>query len=229
MSDAVHAVGGTQNAGDAVYTGAHDALIVVDVQADFCQGGALPVPDGDAVIPVINRILPMFGRWFYTRDWHPADHVSFSAQPEYSDMSWPPHAVQGTPGAGWCKGLEMPMNAILVSKGDNPQREAYSGFQNTQFDLAQFLKLRKVERVFICGLALDYCVRQTSLDAVAAGFTVYLIEDATRGISVEASARTLAELEAAGVIRIGSDRLVDTGERPPAAYDADGNPIHHDD
>ena len=214
---------------DAVYTGAHDALIVVDVQNDFCPGGALAVPGGDAVIPVINRVVPFFGRWIYTRDWHPANHASFSPQPEYRDKSWPPHAVQGTPGAEWCKGLEMPMNAILVSKGDNPQLEAYSGFQNTQFDLAEFLKLRKVQRVFICGLALDYCVSQTSLDAVAAGFTVYLLEDATRGISAEASARTLAELEAAGVIRIRSDQLVDTGERPPAAYDADGNPVHHHD
>jgi nicotinamidase/pyrazinamidase len=213
----------------SVFTGAHDALMVVDVQNDFCPGGALPVPDGDAVIPVINHITPMFGRWFYTRDWHPADHVSFSSEPEYRDGSWPPHAVQGTWGARWCDGLEMPMNAILVSKGDNPQREAYSGFQNTQFDLAEFLKLRRVDRVFICGLALDYCVRQTALDAVAAGFTVYLVEDATRGISQESSNRTLAELEAAGVVRVHSDQLVDSGERPAAAYDADGNPVEHDD
>ena len=216
-------------AAGTVVTGAHDALIVVDVQADFCPGGALPVPDGDAVIPVINRIAPFFGRWFYTRDWHPSNHVSFSPRPEFHDLSWPPHAVQGTPGAGWCAGLELPMNAILVSKGDDAKHEAYSGFDTRQFDLANFLKLRKVERVFICGLALDYCVRETALDARAAGFTVYLVEDATRGIAADTSALALAELDAAGVLRIRSDQLVDSGERPPAAYDADGNPIHHDD
>ncbi|NLE11815.1 MAG: isochorismatase family protein, partial [Actinobacteria bacterium] len=93
-------------------TGAHDALIVVDVQRDFCAGGALPVPGGDEVIPAINSIVPLFGRWIYTRDWHPADHVSFSEHPEYRDGSWPPHCVQGTPGSDWCKSLDMPMNAI---------------------------------------------------------------------------------------------------------------------
>ena len=164
-----------------MYTGAHDALIVVDVQADFCPGGALPVPDGEAVVPVINRIAPFFGRWIYTRDWHPADHVCFSLTPEYKDMSWPPHAVQFTAGAQWCAGLELPMNAILVTKGDQPGREEYSAFQNPKLDLAYFLKLRKVERLFVCGLALDVCVRQTCLDSLAAGFTVYLVEDAVQG------------------------------------------------
>jgi nicotinamidase/pyrazinamidase len=187
------------------------------------------VPDGDAVVPVINRIVPFFGRWIYTRDWHPADHVCFSPQPRFSDLSWPAHAVQSTPGARWCDGLEMPMNAILVSKGDDPRQDAYSAFQTPRLDLAEFLKLRKVDRVFVCGLALDVCVRQTSLDGRAAGFTVYLVEDATRGLTPESCAGALAELEAAGVICIGSHQLVDSGERPPAAYDPDGNPIHHDD
>lgn len=219
----------SSNADETIYTGAHDALIVVDMQKDFCPGGALGVPSGDSIIPVINRLVPMFGRWVFTRDWHPPDHISFSPNPEYRDMSWPPHAVQNTPGAEWCDGLEMPMNAILVSKADTPQREAYSGFQNNQFDLAEFLKHRKVERVFITGLALDYCVRQTSLDAAAAGFKVFLIEDATKGIAHETSARALADLEAAGVTVIRSEQLVDSGERPPADYDDDGNPIaHHD-
>ncbi len=214
-----------------VYTGAHDALVVVDVQADFCPGGALEVPDGDAVVPVINRIAPFFGRWIYTRDWHPADHVCFSLQPEYKDMSWPPHAVQFTAGAQWCTGLELPMNAILVTKGDQAGREEYSAFQNPKLDLGMFLKLRKVERLFICGLALDVCVKQTCLDARAAEFTVYLVEDACRGITPESTEQALAELTAAGVIRITSDQLIDSGERPPAAYDEHGNPIHgdHDD
>jgi nicotinamidase/pyrazinamidase len=212
-----------------VRTAARDALVVVDVQRDFCPGGTLAVPGGDEVIPVINSIIPFFGRWIYTRDWHPADHASFSARPEFRDGSWPAHCVQGTPGAEWCAGLDMPMNATLVSKGDDPERDSYSGFQVNRLDLAQFLHLRKVERLFVTGLATDYCVRQTALDARAADFTVYLVEDAVRGISAASTARALAELEEAGVIRVRAEELEDSGERPPAAYDEDGNPVEHDD
>jgi nicotinamidase/pyrazinamidase len=215
--------------GDTILTGARDALIVVDVQRDFCSGGSLAVPGGDEVIPVINRIIPFFGRWIYTRDWHPADHESFSDTPEYRDGSWPPHCVQGTSGANWCAELDMPMNAILVSKGDDPELETYSGFRVDRLDLAEFLHLRKVERIFITGLATEYCVRQTALDACAADFTVYLVEDAVRGISPEACTRALKEMEEAGVIRVRSDRLEDSGERPAPAYDEHGNPIEHDD
>ena len=212
-----------------VLVGARDALIVVDMQRDFCPGGSLAVPGATEIIPVINRIIPFFGRWLYTRDWHPADHVSFCDQPRFHDGSWPVHAVQGTPGADWCPGLDIPMNAILVSKGDDPQREAYSGFRVDRLDLAQFLRLRKVERVFITGLATDYCVRSTALDARAAGFTVYLVEDAVRGVAPESTARALTELEAAGVVRVTSEQLEDSGERPLPAYDENGNPIEHDD
>ncbi|MBN1320673.1 MAG: nicotinamidase [Thermoleophilia bacterium] len=218
--------GGAGN--ETILTGAHDALIVVDVQNDFCPGGSLAVPDGDAVIPVINRIVPFFGRWIYTRDWHPADHSSFSDLPEYRDGSWPPHCVQGTPGSDWCKALDMPMNAILVTKGDDPGQEAYSGFQVKRLDLAAFLHGHDVERVFITGLATEYCVRQTALDALTAGFTVYLVEDAVRGISAQDSARTLAELEEAGALRVWSTQLADSGERPAPAYDEHGNLIDDD-
>ena len=214
--------------GQTILTGARDTLIVVDVQNDFCPGGSLAAPDGDAVIPVINRMVPFFGRWIYTRDWHPADHSSFSDRPEYRDGSWPPHCVQGTPGSEWCRALDMPVNAILVTKGDDPGQEAYSGFQVKRLDLAAFLHGHDVERVFITGLATEYCVRQTVLDALAAGFTVYLIEDAVRGISPEKSARTLAELEQAGAIRVWSTQLEDSGERPAPAYDEHGNPIDDD-
>jgi nicotinamidase/pyrazinamidase len=217
-----------RDGGEPVLTGARDALIVVDVQRDFCPGGALPVAGGDEVIPVINNIVPMFGRWIYTRDWHPAGHVSFSTDPRFRDGSWPAHAVQGTPGAEWCSDLDMPMNAILVSKGDDPGREAYSGFQVDRLDLAEFLRLRKVERIFVTGLATDYCVRQTALDARAAGFTVYLVEDAVRGVAPETTAQALAEMEAAGVKRVLSAQLRDSGERPPAAYDEHGNPVAQD-
>jgi nicotinamidase-related amidase len=212
-----------------VRTGAHDVLMVVDVQRDFCPGGALGVAGGDEVVPIINKIVPMFGRWVYTRDWHPHNHVSFSEHPEFRDGSWPPHAVQGTSGSGWCDGLEMPMNAILVSKGDDPDLEEYSGFPAKRLDLAQFLRLRKVDRVFIAGLTADFCVKNTALDARDAGFTVFVVEDAVRGVAPDTTEQAWAEMDAAGVIRIRSDQIEDSGERPPAAYDEHGNPVHHDD
>ena len=212
-----------------VVTGARDVLMVVDVQQDFCPGGALAVEGGDQVVPVINRIIPMFGRWVYTRDWHPCDHTSFCAAPEFRDGSWPIHAVQGTPGARWHPDLDMPMNAILVSKGDDPDHEAYSGFQVKRLDLGEFLHLRKVERVFVTGLATDYCVCNTALDARAAGFTVFLVEDAVRGVAAETTAAAVARMQDAGVIQIRSEQIVDSGERPAPHYDEHGNPVHHDD
>jgi nicotinamidase/pyrazinamidase len=215
---------------ETILTGAHDALIVVDVQNDFCLGGSLAVPNGDEVIPVINRIAPMFGRWVYTRDWHPAGHVSFSDDPQFRDGSWPPHAVQGTHGVDWCAGLELPMNAILVNHGDDPDTDSYSAFQTSRFDLADFLKRRQVKRVFVTGLATDYCVCNTALDAANAGFTVFLVEDAVRGIAADTTSQALTLLEAAGVLRIRSDQMEDSGERPAPAYDEHGNPVaHHDD
>lgn len=200
---------GVAGGATTILTGAHDVLMVVDVQRDFCAGGALAVESGDEVIPIINGLLPKFGRWVYTRDWHPHDHISFSAHPEFRDGSWPPHAVQDTPGAAWCDGLEVPANATLVSKGDDPDYEAYSGFPKKRLDLAEFLRLRKVERVFIAGLAADYCVRYTALDAKEAGFTVFVIEDAVRGVAPDTTAAAFAELDAAGVIRVRSDQIED--------------------
>lgn len=226
--DAGIGLAGTAASG-AVFTGAHDVLMVVDVQADFCPGGALGVAGGDEVVPVINSIVPKFGRWVYTRDWHPHDHVSFSDHPLFRDGSWPPHAVQGTPGASWCAGLEMPMNAILISKGDYPGLEEYSGFPKQRLDLAQFLRLRRVERVFIAGLTADYCVRRTALDARSAGFAVFLVEDAVRGVAPDTTAEALLEMEEAGVVFIRSDQIIDSGVRPAAAYDEHGNPVDHDD
>ena len=219
---------GVEGGGPVVHTGAHDVLMVVDVQRDFCPGGALAVHGGEEVIPIINRLVPMFDRWVYTRDWHPHDHISFSEHPEFRDGSWPPHAVQGTSGAAWCDGLEMPMKAILVSKGDDPDQEAYSGFRVKRLDLAEFLRLRKVERVFIAGLTADYCVHDTALDARAAGFTVFVVEDAIRGVAPDTTAAALADLDAAGVIRIRSDHIGDPGEMPPAAYDGLSNSVRHD-
>jgi nicotinamidase/pyrazinamidase len=123
----------------------------------------------------------------------------------------------------------MPMNAILVSKGDDPAADVYSVFRVERLDLAEFLQHRKVNRVFLSGLAIEYCVRCTALDACASGFEVFLVEDAVRGLTPAGSAAALVELEAAGVVRVRSEQLEDSGERPPLAYDEHGHPVEADD
>lgn len=159
-----------------------DALIVVDVQQDFCPGGALAVKDGDAVVPVINRTAPLFSHHVYTRDWHPVNHCSFSNTPEYRDGSWPIHCVQNTPGAAFHSELHVPKDALIISKATSPNTEAYSGFDNP--DLGEALRRRGVTRIFICGLATDYCVKATALDAIQYGFRVVVVEDACRAVDV---------------------------------------------
>ncbi|HEX7344665.1 MAG TPA: nicotinamidase, partial [bacterium] len=158
----------------------HDALIVVDVQYDFLPGGNLPVSDGLEVIPIINRLIPQFQHVFFTRDWHPADHLSFSEFPKYTDKSWPPHAVMDTPGAQLHDDLRLPETPRVINKGSDPQKEAYSAFQGT--NLEQQLRKLDTQRLFICGLATDYCVKHTALDALNNKFKVILVEDAVRGV-----------------------------------------------
>jgi len=185
----------------------HDALIVVDVQRCFLPGGSLGVAEGDQVIPVINRLLPRFRHRVFTRDWHPPGHVSFAETPEFKDLSWPEHCVQNTPGAEFDPELQVPAGALLVSKGTDPEHEAYSGFQSEGVDLAAALRAEGIERVFVTGLATDYCVRATSLDARKAGFAVVLVEDAVRGVAPETTARALKDLDEAGVERVRSDQV----------------------
>lgn len=159
-----------------------DALIVVDVQNDFLPGGALAVPEGDAVVPVINCYLALFTASslpiFATRDWHPADHCSFTAQ----GGTWPPHCVQGTHGAEFAPGLELPVSACHVAKAIGTESDSYSGFEGT--DLATDLRTAGAERLFIGGLATDYCVLNTVLDARHEGFAVCLLLDAIRAVEV---------------------------------------------
>jgi nicotinamidase/pyrazinamidase len=160
-----------------------DALIVVDVQNDFLPGGALAVPAGDAVVPVLNRYIARFDQQklpiLATRDWHPSVHCSFREQ----GGPWPPHCVAGTPGADLARGLALPARAQLISKATRPESDAYSGFQGT--DLAARLRELGCRRVFIGGLATDYCVRATALDALAAGFEVVVLQDAIRAVEVQ--------------------------------------------
>ncbi|NJE47171.1 nicotinamidase [Thermococcus sp. GR7] len=172
-----------------------DALIVVDMQRDFMPGGALPVPDGDKIIPRVNEYIRKFKERgaliVATRDWHPEDHISFMDQ----GGPWPKHCVQNTPGAEFV--VELPEDAVIISKAADPDKEAYSGFEGT--NLAEILKEKGVKRVYVCGVATEYCVKATALDAVRHGFETYLLRDAVRGIDPEDEENALRELEQAGV------------------------------
>jgi len=178
--------------------GPADALLIVDVQNDFCPGGALSVPQGDEVVPVLNewiRAATKSGaRIVVSRDWHPPDHCSFQER----GGPWPRHCVQQTRGAEFHPALQLPPQAQIVSKGTKANADDYSAFKGT--GLAQELKRAEIARVWIGGLALDYCVRATVLDALAAGFQAHLIADATRAVKLHGDdeQRTLDELSAAG-------------------------------
>jgi len=183
------------------------ALIVVDVQNDFCPGGALPVPEGDKIVPVINNYIDLFrnaGAFiFFTRDWHPKDHISFRS---YGGM-WPPHCIQNTWGAAFHPALKVGDEDIIISKGVEKSKEAYSAFEGT--DLDERLKRLNIEKVFVCGLATDYCVKHTVLDGLKRGYRVYLLEDAVRGVDVNEgdSLRAIEEMVKAGAVEISLKHL----------------------
>lgn len=175
-----------------------DALIVVDVQNDFLPGGALAVPEGDAVIAPINRCAALFSSRslpvFATRDWHPRDHCSFKP----AGGPWPPHCVAGTRGAAFAAALALPAAATVVSKATDSARDAYSGFQGT--GLEQQLREQGVRRVFVAGLATEYCVLATVRDARAAGFETVVLGDAVRAVELAPGdgERALGEMRALG-------------------------------
>jgi nicotinamidase/pyrazinamidase len=172
-----------------------DGLIVVDVQNDFCPGGALPVPEGDEVVAPINRLMEEIPFTVATRDWHPPDHSSFVTE----GGPWPVHCVQETGGAQLHPKLHTSQIDAVVDAGQGREDDGYSGFEKT--DLERLLRDREVETVHIGGLALDYCVRATALDARRAGFNVVLHRDATRAIDANPGdgERALEELREAGV------------------------------
>jgi nicotinamidase/pyrazinamidase len=171
------------------------ALIVVDVQNDFCPGGALAVPEGDAVVEPINAMAGEAPFVVATRDWHPADHGSFGEQ----GGVWPVHCVAGTPGADLHPGVDRGLIDAVVDKGQAPDQEGYSGFEGTS--LSRLLRDRGVDAVDVVGLALDYCVKATALDARRAGFDVTVHRGATRAVEVAPGdgERAVEELRAAGV------------------------------
>jgi nicotinamidase/pyrazinamidase len=171
------------------------ALIVVDVQNDFCPGGALAVPDGDAVVEPINRLASAAPFVVATRDWHPRDHGSFAER----GGVWPVHCVAGSSGAELHAGIDRGLIDAIVDKGRAPDTEGYSGFEGTRLD--ELLRSRGVDTVDVVGLALDYCVRATALDAKRAGFDVIVHRNATRAVEVQPGdgERAVEELRAAGV------------------------------
>ncbi|PZS10227.1 MAG: nicotinamidase [Solirubrobacterales bacterium] len=170
-----------------------EALIVVDVQCDFCPGGALAVPEGDAVLAPINRLAEHYPYVIATRDWHPPDHGSFAPH----GGPWPVHCVRETPGAQLHPDLDRGQIDAVLDKGRAPDREGYSAFEDT--GLARMLRERGVDTVHVAGLALDVCVKATALAATRAGFEVVLHRDATRGVEPGDAERAVAELRSAGV------------------------------
>jgi nicotinamidase/pyrazinamidase len=177
-----------------------DALIIVDVQNDFLPGGSLAVPDGDAIIPVLNRYIRLFTERdlpvFATRDWHPSNHRSFKAQ----GGIWPPHCLAGTQGAAFASELQLPADVHIISKADNPEQDAYSAFQGT--DLSKKLRKLKVRRLWIGGLATDYCVLNTVLDARRQGFEVFVLEDVIRAVNVrpDDGAKAIQKMRGLGAV-----------------------------
>ncbi len=191
---------------------ARDALVAVDVQRDFCPGGSLAVPEGDLVVPVINRLLVASWPAVATRDWHPPDHCSFVAQ----GGPWPPHCVAGTPGAEFHPDLHAWRFRHVISKATTRAAEAYSGFQGT--DLATLLRGAGIRRLVVAGLATDYCVKATALDGRRAGFDVVVLADAVRGVEARPGdcAAAMAEMREAGV-RVAESVELDLPAASPAA------------
>jgi nicotinamidase/pyrazinamidase len=204
-----------------------NALILVDIQNDFLPGGALPVPQGDQIVPVVNRLQPDFDLVVATQDWHPAEHGSFAANhPGHrpgeriqlaglEQILWPIHCVQATPGAAFAKGLDLSQWGQVFTKGTDPAIDSYSGFFDNGHlkatGLDEFLRRRNVTDIYVAGLATDYCVKFTVLDAVSLGYRTHLIEDACRGVNLQPTdvLEAIEEMRRAGVRIISSHQILD--------------------
>lgn len=204
------------------------ALLLIDLQNDFMPGGTLPVPFGDEIVPVANRLIPCF-RWVIaTQDWHPANHGSFASNnPGHKpgdiiklagipQTLWPAHCIQYTSGAELVKPLDTLAINHMVTKGTNPQIDSYSGFYDNAHqqstDLMEYLHNHHIQTIYLCGIATDYCVKFTALDACQAGFNVYLIEDACRGVNLQPndSLQAMATMKSAGVTIISSQDIINS-------------------
>lgn len=204
--------------------GPRDALVVVDVQNDFCPGGALAVPEGDEVVPVANRLLARFAHAIVTQDWHPEGHVSFASShegmrpfetivlPYGTQVLWPDHCVRGTRGAALHEALDVARAEAIVRKGFRAAIDSYSAFfendRATPTGLAGYLRDRGLARIFLCGLATDFCVGWSAIDARRLGFEAIVIEDACRAIDVDGSLDAArSAMDEAGVVRVGEGFL----------------------
>ena len=203
-----------------------NALILVDIQNDFMPGGALAVPQGEHIVPVVNRLQPFFDLVVATRDWHPVNHGSFAANHpgrqageliEVNDLPqilWPAHCVQGTAGAEFFPGLDREAWNRVFVKGTDPNIDSYSGFfdngHRQPTGLGDYLREKGVTEVYIAGLATDYCVKFSALDALDLGFKTYLIEDACRGVNLQPAdvQRAIEEMRAAGVAIVTADEIL---------------------
>lgn len=197
----------------------HDILIIIDVQRDFCAQGRLAVQDGDAVVPLINQLAVRFHHVILTQDWHPAGHSSFASthpgkrpyettQASYGSQTlWPDHCIQGSPGAEFHPDLDIPHVELILRKGFRSGIDSYSAFtendKTTPTGLAGYLRERGLRRIFLAGLAYDYCVRFSAVDAARAGFEAFVFEDACRAVNLgDSIADTQRELAQAGVVRL---------------------------
>ncbi|MFJ2356767.1 bifunctional nicotinamidase/pyrazinamidase [Pseudomonas sp. MWU13-2625] len=201
------------------------ALLVIDVQNDFTPGGQLAVPEGDLIVPLINRLGALFKQVIIAQDWHPTGHASFASshpgrkpydviQLPYGEQTlWPDHCVQGTAGAEFHPKLDLPHAQLIIRKGCNPDIDSYSAFleadRRTTTGLAGYLKERGIDTVYMVGLALDFCVMYSALDARAAGFNAFVVLDACRAIDMDGSlAEAMERMQTAGVGLIQSNQLI---------------------
>ena len=201
------------------------ALLVIDVQNDFIPGGQLAVPEGDQIVPLINRLGGLFKQVVIAQDWHPSGHASFASShpgrqpyeviqlPYGEQVLWPEHCVQGTAGAEFHSELNLPHAQLIIRKGCNPDIDSYSAFleadRRTTTGLAGYLKERGIDTVYMVGLALDFCVMFSALDARAAGFNAFVVLDACRAIDRDGSlAAAMERMQTAGVGLIQSNQLI---------------------
>jgi nicotinamidase/pyrazinamidase len=224
LAQAVFGRTGALLAADKIKPTASSALIVVDVQNCFLPGGSLAVKEGDQVVPVINRIAKGFENVVMTQDWHTPHHISFASThpgkkpfeviklPYGNQVLWPDHCVEGTEGAQIAKDIDIPQAELIIRKGYHNEVDSYSAFleadKETRTGLGGYLKERGIDTVFVTGLATDFCVAWTAIDARHAGLTTYVVEDACRGIDVGGSlAKAWAAMTEAGVEKIQSSDL----------------------
>jgi len=201
-----------------VVTPASAALVLVDIQNDFCQGGSLAVPEGDDVVPVVNRLAPLFAFVAASQDWHPPNHSSFKDQ----GGPWPPHCIQGSDGAQLHPGLDRSNIDMIAKKGFDPEKDVFNALEAIDSSalateeagenrgLDAELHRRGISNIFVAGLATDYCVRATVLDALARGYAVYPIVDAMRGVDIQPddSKNAIDEMAASGAHPITSDEIL---------------------